>query len=664
MTPQNPAAEASLSALARPAVFIRAFEERLLQLFSGGGVAGTVHTCLGQELMAVALSRHLNVERDALFATHRGHGHYLATGGPADALLAELLGRQGALCGGRGGTQHLRRARFFSTGVQGEAAALATGFAWALRQKGEPGIAVAVLGDGTLGEGALYEALGFAAWQDLPVLFFLEYNGWAMSTEAKAVERGDLAKRSEGFGVPFARTSDQDPVALTAHLRDVVERVRAGHPFFQVVDTRRLGAHSKGDDTRPASVIEQLRREDPLSRWIAEQPSIAASYADAQVAVQGLVREVEARAPLDPAPGSAWPRPPGAWASAALAAREISSNGEFMVDRVRAALGDLLDHDRHAVLLGEDIADPYGGAFRATRGLSTRFPHQLASTPISESAIAGVATGLALGGVTAVAELMFADFATLAADPLVNFAAKLHYTYGQPRCPLVVRLASGGGRGYGPTHSQSLETIFLGVPGLRVVSLSARHEPGALLAAILDGGTPTVLVEHKQVYADAPRPEPPLDCKLHSVSASGGDLPPLVYLPADGRAGDVTLVTHGGMLDVAEIAMRELLVADELRFELVVLTQLWPLLCDEIAASVARTGRLCVLEESPAAYGVGAAVIAAVAESARKPFQARAVGAVPVPIPSVRSLEERVLPNPALLVQSIRQLVRNPRGES
>jgi pyruvate/2-oxoglutarate/acetoin dehydrogenase E1 component len=118
------------------------------------------------------------------------------------------------------------------------------------------------------------------------------------------------------------------------------------------------------------------------------------------------------------------------------------------------------------------------------------------------------------------------------------------------------------------------------------------------------------------------------------------------------------------MLDVAEIAMRELLVADELRFELVVLTQLWPLLCDEIAASVGRTGRLCVLEESPAAYGVGAAVIAAVAESARKPFQARAVGAVPVPIPSVRSLEERVLPNPALLVQSIRQLVRNPRGES
>jgi 2-oxoisovalerate dehydrogenase E1 component len=578
--------------------------------------------------------------------------------------LAELLGRQGALCGGRGGTQHLRRGRFFSTGVQGEAAALATGFAWALRQKGEPGIAVAVLGDGTLGEGALYEALGFAAWRDVPVLFFLEYNGWAMSTEAKDVERGDLAKRIEGFGVPFARTSDQDPVALAEHLRQVVECVRAGHPFFQVVDTRRLGAHSKGDDTRPATVIERLRREDPLSFWISEQPSVAALYADARVAVQGLVREVEARASLDPTPGSAWPRPPGALASTALLAQQTSASNEFMVDRVRAALSDLLERDRHAILLGEDIADPHGGAFRATRGLSTGFPQQVAATPISESAIVGVATGLAMGGVPAVAELMFADFATLAVDPLVNYAAKLHYVYGQPRCPLIVRLASGGGRGYGPTHSQSLETLFLGVPGLRVVSLSARHEPSALLAAILDGGAPTVLVEHKRVYADAPRPEPPLDCELHSVSASGGDLPPLVYLPADGRAGDVTLVTHGGMLDVAEIAMRELLVADELRFELIVLTQLWPLLCHEIAASVSRTGRLCVLEESPAPYGVGSAVIAAVAESARRPFQARALGAVPVPIPSVRSLEECVLPNSASLVQSIRQLVRHYPGES
>jgi 2-oxoisovalerate dehydrogenase E1 component len=451
-------------------------------------------------------------------------------------------------------------------------------------------------------------------------------------------------------------------VALADHLRQVVERVRAGHPFFQVVDTRRLGAHSKGDDTRPATLIERLRREDPLSRWISVQPSVAALYAEAQAAVQGLVREVEARAPLDPAPGSAWPRPPGALASPALLAR--ASSATFMVDRVRAALGDLLDRDHQAVLLGEDIADPYGGAFRATRGLSARFPHQVASAPISESAIVGVATGLAMAGAPAVAELMFADFATLAVDPLVNFAAKLHYVYGQSRCPMIVRLASGGGRGYGPTHSQSLETLFLGVPGLRVVSLSARHEPGALLAAILDGGAPTVLVEHKRVYADAPRPEPPLDCKLHSVWANGGDLPPLVYLPADGRAGDVTLVTHGGMLDVAEIAMRELLLADELRFELIVLTQLWPLLCDEIVASVGRTGRLCVLEESPAPYGVGSAVIAAVAESTRRPFRARALGAVPVPIPSVRSLEERVLPNPALLVQSIRQLVHNFPGES
>ena len=664
MTAQDPPPDAAVLALARPAVFIRAFEETLLQLFAGGALAGTVHTCLGQELVAAALGSHVQVDNDALFATHRGHGHYLATSGPADALLAEMMGRQGALCGGRGGTQHLRRGRFFSSGVQGATASLATGFAWALRQKGEPGIAIAILGDGTLGAGALYEALVLAGCGDLPVLFFLEHNGWAMSTEAKRVERGDLAKRIEGFGISFARSSDQDPVALCDHLGRVVERVRAGHPFFQVVDTRRLGAHSKGDDTRPASTIETLWREDPLSRWIAERPSVGALYADARVAVEGLVRDVQARAPLDPTPGNAWPRPPGELTSAALLARPSGVANQFMVDRIRTALGELLDRDRNAILLGEDIVDPYGGAFRVTRGLSARFPDRVVATSISESAIVGVATGLAIAGVPALAELMFADFATLAADPLVNHAAKMHYVYGLSRCPMIVRLPSGGGRGYGPTHSQSLETLFLGVPGLRVVSLSARHEPAALLAAVLAAGAPTVLIEHKRVYADTPRAEPPLDLELHDVSTSTGDLPPLVYLPADGRAGDVTLVTHGGMVDVAEMAMKDLLVSDELRFEFIVLTQLWPLLSDEVAASVARTGRLCVLEETPAPYGVGSAVIAAVAESARRPFVARAIGAEPVPIPSVRSLEERVLPNAARLVQTIRQLARNSAGES
>ena len=138
--------------------------------------------------------------------------------------------------------------------------------------------------------------------------------------------------------------------------------------------------------------------------------------------------------------------------------------------------------DRDVILIGEDLLDPYGGAFKVSRGLSTRFPDQVFSTPIAEAGIVGLSNGLALAGMRPVAEIMFADFVTLAADQLINFAAKFHAMYGgKVACPLTVRLVSGGGRGYGPTHSQSLEGLFCGVPGLRVIALSRRHDPAELL---------------------------------------------------------------------------------------------------------------------------------------------------------------------------------------
>src|SRR5437764_6786180 len=135
------------------AVRVRAFETNLLELFKQGLISGTVHTCVGQELCATALHPHLRPGVDAFFATHRGHGHYLAHGGSEDALLAETMGREGALCLGRGGSQNLRFKRFYSAGIQGGSAPIATGFAFALRQRDEGGIAVVQIGDGTLGEG-------------------------------------------------------------------------------------------------------------------------------------------------------------------------------------------------------------------------------------------------------------------------------------------------------------------------------------------------------------------------------------------------------------------------------------------------------------------------------------------------------------------------------
>src|SRR5688572_23405600 len=154
--------------------------------------------------------------------------------------------------------------------------------------------------------------------------------------------------------------------------------------------------------------------------------------------------------------------------------------------------------DPRVVLLGEDIADPYGGAFKVTRGLSSAFAGRVFSTPISEAAIVGVAAGLALSGYRPIVEIMFGDFTTLCFDQIVNHIAKYPAMYnGQASCPVIIRTPMGGHRGYGPTHSQCLEKHFFGVPGLTVLASSPYHDPNALFAHMLAGSPATLFVEPK-----------------------------------------------------------------------------------------------------------------------------------------------------------------------
>jgi 2-oxoisovalerate dehydrogenase E1 component len=626
---------------------IRAFELSLLELFKRGLLAGTVHTCIGQELCAAALHPHLIPGVDAFFATHRGHGHYLAHGGPPDALLAELMGRSGALCQGRGGTQNLLYKRFFSAGIQGSSSPIAVGFAWAARRRGEEAIAVAQIGDGTLGEGALYEAFTFAAWLKAPVLFLLEYNGWAQSTDVARTTPGDILQRAAGFGLETDWTTDTDPGALYDHLGGVVAAVRANRPFLQVIETRRLMAHSKGDDDRPQEYVARLWRDDPLARLAEKVTSRQVAHTSADASIKDVVETVAARPLLEYADVPALPPTTGVRSSTRLRAEGPAAPANRIAEELNGALHELMAENHRVILIGEDLLDPYGGAFKVARGLSTRFPDQVLSTPIAEAGLVGLANGMALAGLRPIAEIMFADFVTLAADQLINFAAKYYSMYGgKVTCPITVRLVSGGGRGYGPTHSQSLERLFCGIPGLRVVALSQRHHPGRFLRqVVVEDDSPTVFVEHKLLYSLRPLDRSPAGLEPVPEDREEGYYPPLCYRPLGGSRADVTIVTYGGMTGTTEQAMHRLLVEDELSFEYLVLTQLWPLDVAPIVESVRRTRRLVLVEENVADFSVGSAVIAAVAQQVPEGFACRAVGARPVPLPCVRHLEERVLPS-------------------
>ncbi len=316
--------------------------------------------------------------------------------------------------------------------------------------------------------------------------------------------------------------------------------------------------------------------------------------------------------------------------------------------RVSASLNQglrrLLEEDPRVLVVGEDILDPYGGAFKITKGLSTAFPDRVITTPISEAGIVGLGAGLALRGYKPVVEIMFGDFVTLAADQLINQVTKMTWMYNEPLpLHLVVRAPMGGRRGYGPTHSQSLEALFMGVPGLLVVAVSNVCDPGALLhSAAAEAGTPVLFVENKLLYAQPVLTDDVL-LERHGLTrhTTGGAFPTITLAPE--AEPDVTLIGYGGMLPLLLEAAARLLAEEELVCELVLPHQLSPLDLDPLAVSARRTRRVVVAEEGIGAWGWGSEVVAQLGAFALEAPPAR-VGAALTPIPASRALEDRALP--------------------
>jgi pyruvate dehydrogenase E1 component alpha subunit len=284
-------------------LMIRYFEQSLLRLFSQGLLNGTTHTCVGQEYVPVAL-RPLLAPDDFVFSNHRGHGHYLARFDDPEGLLAEITGRQGAVCAGVGGSQHIYRDTYLSTGVQGESLPVAVGTALRFHRAGQPRIALTYIGDGTWGEGAVYEALNLAALWRLPLLVAVENNGIAQTTPTSAAMAGDIAGRAAAFGVAHEHVTGSDIAAIRAQLAPVIARLRnGGGPAVVEFTTHRLGPHSKGDDTRSAAEVAAEREHDWYGAYRRRDPEAFEAVENEQrTRIDEVVERVLAR------PASVWER--------------------------------------------------------------------------------------------------------------------------------------------------------------------------------------------------------------------------------------------------------------------------------------------------------------------------------------------------------------------
>ena len=272
------------AALYRQLTFIRQFESLLLEKFPTGIFHGTTHTSLGQEANAVGVLEHLN-ENDIVVSNHRCHGHFLAYGGDPQALFAELLGKPSGVCKGVGGSQHLHWRNFYSSGVQGGTVAMAAGMALAEKRSRSGAIVIDFLGDGTLGEGIVYECLNMISLWKLPILMVLENNHIAQTTPSQLAIAGGITERFEAFDIPVSWVDSSDILEILPLAGELINQVRSeGTPQALVIETARLAAHSKGDDTRPTEEIERLwLTRDPVAIQAARLPADVRQSIDYQV---------------------------------------------------------------------------------------------------------------------------------------------------------------------------------------------------------------------------------------------------------------------------------------------------------------------------------------------------------------------------------------------
>ncbi len=315
-----------------------------------------------------------------------------------------------------------------------------------------------------------------------------------------------------------------------------------------------------------------------------------------------------------------------------------------VLERLNSALHTAMEKDARVYVLGEDILDPYGGAFKVTRGLSTKFPARVLTTPISEAAIVGVSNGMALRGLRPVAEIMFGDFVTLTADQLVNHASKFRWMYNdQVRVPIVVRAPMGGRRGYGPTHSQSLEKMFLGVPGLKVVAPNTLGDPGDLLLAAIQDDDPVLFIEHKLLYTRPILEEGKGDLVDWKVERVEGLYPAFVLRSA--YRPSLTLATYGYNFELVRQAANELMLEQEIFTEIVLFSQLSPFELDPLFGSLNRTHRLLTVEEGGLTLGWGTEVTARAAGAGISNLKVGRVAARDLPIANSKLLEDAILPS-------------------
>ncbi|MBT6170421.1 MAG: hypothetical protein HOH98_06705 [Flavobacteriaceae bacterium] len=540
------------------AIKVRFFEQQLLKLYDEGHLNGTVHTCIGQELTPSTLVEFLE-EGDTMFSNHRGHGHYLSWTNDYAGLMNEIIGNKAGCSGGYGGSQHLFfKDKFFSNGIQAGMSPVAAGYSFIQKESNVNNVSVIFIGDGTLGEGLLYETLNLTSLKNLPLLFVLENNGIAQSTSMKQSFSGSLEDRIKGFGLNFFKSNTESLDHLFETLKEAVDKTRKNSPSFIEVKTKRLMSHSKGDDNRSDEFIENQWQNDLINKYISDDYKDQIKFIEKEI--QNLASDALKEEKLKSVSSKVSIINNSSYEQEIMSFKHSYGNKRYN-ELIRKGISLILD--KKGYFIGEDIENnnnyhpkSYGGAFKVSGDLSNKYPNQVMNFPISEALIAGFCNGVSLSNVKCVAEIMFGDFSTLIIDQLIQHTSKFTQMYGHKMSiPFILRTPMGGGRGYGPTHSQSLESIFLGITNVQVVYLNNYIDPVNIYKDLSDNqANPIIILENKLDYPKKYRNNKIISHNYFITK----EIFPTVLLYSKPKSVDFLIVTYGGGLSIAIDASEEL----------------------------------------------------------------------------------------------------------
>jgi len=536
---------------------IRAFEEAVLQLAGESLVHGPAHASVGQEGGAVG-SLVAARPNDAVNGSHRGHHQFLAkalsyvapNGLQLDALvstsiqtllqrtLAEILGLAQGFCKGRGGSMHLQwhEAGCLGTNaIVGGGVPLAAGNAWAQKRAGTSDLTVTYFGDGAVNIGSVLESLNLTSAWDIPLVFFIENNLYAVSTTVEeATRESRLSGRGVGFGIPSFRVDGMDPLAVHIAMQQAESIARnGGGPVVIEAEVYRF-FHQNGPfpgsafGYRSKEEEEHWRSRDPLLKVASEmirrglitQEGVDQVRAQAVAAMEAATNELveqdpDAKAGVRRIKPNLWPESGFVDVGLRGDLSEIDGlrtqeksqySGALIeakyVDAVAGVMDRRMETDERIIILGEDIHRLNGGTNGATKGLSAKYPDRVLGTPISENAFTGLAGGMALDGrYRPVIEFMYPDFMWVAADQVFNQIGKARHMFGgEAEVPVVLRTKVAMGSGYGSQHLMDPAGMFVTSPGWRIMAASNAYDYVGLMNNALAINDPVIVIEHVDLY--------------------------------------------------------------------------------------------------------------------------------------------------------------------